>query len=245
MSAEPENKVDYEVAEENEEDLVAETLKIDDYVVPEGAVRVRVTDATGKTAWRKIEEYVPGSDTLYLEDGTRPIFMFGRLGRPSGKGLHEQVPPSTPLIRDLIRIKASQLRNDPLSSVVESTPDASDVLNQIMIGLAEETASLRFERMDAERRGEDSSPISIRRVTSLKALADTWLKRKEQVSAGTLNIESPAFIAVLRFVSETFVRAMEDAGIRSEQIETVTSNLARLIDDQWKTEAKNRIKGAI
>lgn len=224
-----------------DDDLLVEPLRLEGYEIPEGSDRVQVTDSTGKLRWRKIADFQHGSDVLFLNDGN-PVFMRGGLGRPPGVAPARPGAPAN--LEDQLKIKASQLRSDPIVTVVSTTPDAPEVLSEVLNGLAEESASLRFERAMADQNGQDSTNISIRRVTSLKALADTWLKRKEQLTAGVFNIESPAFRAVLGLVTETFVRAMEDTGIRSEQIEITMSNFSRMFDEKWKDVARERIKSA-
>lgn len=212
-------------------------------VVPEGATRVCVTDEKGKTYWRLIAD-VKETDTIELSPKSEPQWMMKDIGRPrKNRSLHEQMPPSNETVRDLLRIKEANLRSDPIVIASENTPESPEVLNQVVIGLAEETASLRFERQEAERTGQDSSTASMRRVTALKAIAETWIKRKEQIQNQAVDIESPAFQAVLKFVAETFVEAMMKSGVRKEQTETVMSTFSKSLTDEWKSVAIARMKG--
>ena len=112
----------------------------------------------------------------------------------------------------------------------------------MVLAIGEEAASLRFERMEAERKGTDTSQLSMRRVAALKAIGDTWIKRKEQIQSRMIDLESPSFQALFQFISETFVRAMQSAGVRQELSDTVIAQFAKQLDDSWKNEAKSRMK---
>lgn len=147
------------------------------FPVPEGVLRVRVTDEKGKLSWRRIAD-VKGTDTIDLTPNGQPQWMSKPVGRPRGvRSLHEEIPAENPMVADLIRVKEAGMRNDPIMLAAESTPESPEVLSQVILGIAEEAASLRFERQEAERNGTDSSTLSMRRVAALKAIGDTWIKR--------------------------------------------------------------------
>ena len=123
----------------------------------------------------------------------------------------------------------------------ESTPESPEVLNQVLLAIAEEAASLRFERSEAERQGNETSTLSMRRVAALKAIGDTWIKRKEQIANRAIDLDSTSFHELFRFISETFARAMDAAGVRSELANSVFAQFSKLLDDEWKKEAKTRM----
>jgi len=222
---------------------VATVTYVKGYVVPEGALRIRILNEKGKSQWRKVTEVLP-SDTVELGASGQPQWMRHQIGRPSKtKSLHEELPPINPLVGDLIRVKEAGMRSDPIILVAEANPQSSEVLDQIVLGIAEEAASLRFERQEAERQGLETSVFSMRRVASLKSLADTWIKRKEQIQNQTIDLDSPAFQAVFQFISETYARAMAAASVRPELADSVVAQFAKLLDDEWKNEAKSRMSG--
>ena len=216
--------------------------KVFGFAVPEGTLRVRVVDNKGNVRWRKIDE-VKDDDAADLSPEGQPLFQSKPVGRPPKTELHDVMPPATKLVGDLIKVKSAQMRTDPIVQASESTPESSDVLNLVMGGLAEEAAALRFERMEAERNGVESSQISVRRIGALKALGDAWIKRKEQVDSKTIDIESPAFEKLFKLISETFMLAMQEAGVSPELAESVFSNLSKKLNDEsWATEARSRMK---
>lgn len=210
------------------------------FAVPEGALRVRVTDEKTKICWRRIEDVRP-TDTIDLTEKGQPQWMHNNIGRPRQKTLAMVAPPANQLIGDLLVVKQASLRNDPIILASESTPESAEVLNQVLLAIAEEAASIRFERQEAERNGTETSTLSMRRVMALKAIGDTWIKRKEQIQHQAVDMDSPAFQELFKYISETFSRAMAAAGVRQELMDSVFSQFAKLLDDDWKREAKTRM----
>jgi hypothetical protein len=82
----------------------------------------------------------------------------------------------------------------------------------------------------------------MRRVQALKAIGDTWIKRKEQIQSRSVDLESPAFAALFTLICETFVRAMLGAGVRQELADSTMAAFSKMLDDSWKSDAKNRMK---
>ena len=135
--------------------------KFQGYVIPPTAQRVKVIDDKGQTRLRKIEELKAG-DTLSLNDTGLPVFVEGQIGKPPAtKKTDDAMPPASPLIGDILRIKQGMVRNDPIIQAAETTPESAEVLNQVLLGISEEAASLRFERMEAERNGEDDGEVVV------------------------------------------------------------------------------------
>ena len=109
--------------------------------------------------------------------------------------------------------------------------------------MAEEAASIEFEKHEAARHGQDTSTHSTKRARVLKNIADTWLKRKQQIEGGIIDLDSPAFKVLFGYILETFQEAMIASGSRSEQIETIFTKLvSSLSEESWKQEAKARMK---
>lgn len=210
------------------------------FVAPEGALRVRVADEKGKVCWRRIDE-VRATDAINLTTQGQPQWMFNPVGRPRQKNLAEVAPPVNQLVGDLLLIKQANLRSDPVILAAEATPESAEVLNQVLLAIAEEAASIRFERQEAERNGEETSSLSMRRVMALKAIGDTWIKRKEQIQHAAVDMDSAAFQELFKFISETFSRAMTAAGVRQELIDAVFSQFSKMLDDEWKREANTRM----
>lgn len=218
--------------------------------IPKGATRVQVEDEYGKLIWRKPSE-VLNTDTIRINYKTGEAYvMYGKPGVPSSNPINTKTPPPTgasPIppsnpqanINQLQQRKQTKLNSDAVFDQTKKNADSSEVLTYVLVGLAEESASLAFEREEAERRGESTSQISLRRVNALRAVGDTWIKKKEMMSSKSIDMESKAFKKLFGHIAETFRRACDDAGVRPELAESVFATFGNLVDDpEWLIDAK-------
>jgi hypothetical protein len=223
--------------------------------IPPGATRVQVEDEYGKLIWRKPSE-VLDTDTVRINFKTgEPYVMYGKPGVPSSNtGNVKPTPNNTPSqlhgaptpqanINQLQQRKQTKLNSDAVFDQTKKNADSSDVLTHVLVGLAEESASLAFEREEAERRGESTSQISLRRVNALRAVGDTWIKKKELMSSKSIDLESKAFQKVFGYIAETFRKACDEAGVRPELAESVFATFGRMVDDpEWLVDAKKAME---
>jgi len=132
-------------------------------------------------------------------------------------------------------------QQDPLFVIATQNPDSSEVLNQIIQSLAYEASLLNAERKFANTK--ERTNISAKKVAALKALGDVWIKRREQ-SAAMIDMEGQAFKALFRYLLETFLDCLGESALRKEQVDTILAHLQRKINDDWKAEAKSRMRAA-
>tara|TARA_B100001287_G_C22604152_1_gene491866 strand:+ start:344 stop:1033 length:690 start_codon:yes stop_codon:yes gene_type:complete len=222
--------------------------------IPSGATRVQVEDEYGKLIWRKPSE-VLDTDTIRINFKTgEPYVMYGKPGVPSSNMSNTKTPPPNQVhtvspsnpqvnINQLQQRKQAKLSNDPVFDQTKKNADSSEVLTHVLVGLAEESASLAFEREEAERRGDSTSQISLRRVNALRAVGDTWIKKKELMSSKSIDLESKTFKKVFGHIAETFRKACDEAGVRPELAESVFATFGRMVDDpEWILDAKKAME---
>lgn len=206
--------------------------------VPDGATRIQVKTEFGKIKYKDIADLADKDVIQTKKDGV-PIVMMTKPGRKKDVSLE----PVTPEVAEMIRRKNETIEDDTILEVARENPESPDVLQQIVLALGEEAASIGFERREAERKGDETSLISNRRIQALKAIGDTWLKRKEQITARGVDMDTPAFKELFKFIMNTFRGAMEDSGLQDEMVETVFAKLANSLGDEgWEAEAKRRMK---
>lgn len=208
--------------------------------VPKGSKFVQVKTELGKIKYRPIEDLTDKDEIQVNKEGI-PVGMKGNPGRPKAVTLE----PATRVVAEIIKLKNEILENDPVLKAVRERPEDPDVLHQIILGLGEEAASIGFERMRAEQAGEKTSELSVRRVGAFKAMADTWLKRKDQITSRGIDMNSQSYRVFMEFVIETFRDSMLGAGARPELVETVFARLVKSMNDEWIAEAKNRMKNVV
>lgn len=208
--------------------------------VPAGTTRVLIKTPKGEQKYKAILDLID-SDEVQVNKAGEPIVMKGVPGRPSPLLL----PPINPQVALGIQRKEAAMAGDPVLVRMKRDPDSAEVLHEVILGLGEEAASLRFERDEAAREGKETAGLSTKRVQALRAVGETWLKRMDQLANKILDLDSPAFEALFKYLMETLREATNAAKLRPEQVETVFAKFAALAGtEDWKTEAKNRMKHA-
>lgn len=224
--------------------------------VPPGHTRIKVQDRHGQKKYRKLDE-IYATDTLLVSPVTgQPFTMEKEPGRPPKeeppKEQTQAVAKADELaaravnsyVAESVRQRHLGIQQDPILRTAKTDPESSDLLHNVVIALAEEAASLGHERLEAETAGRETSQISVRRVNALKAVAETWLKRKDQVVNKEIDLSGVPFQALFNFIMETFRGAMEDSGMRSESVGMVFDKVTAKMQDGWEVEARNRMKQA-
>jgi hypothetical protein len=211
--------------------------------IPHGATRVQVKDEYGKLVWKKPSELVDKDDVQINPKTGEPYVMYGKPGSPSTSSpITNPASPSSSSavnLNSLQQRKKTKVKSDKVLGETKTNPDSEHVLTQVLVGLAEESASLAFEREEAERRGEKTSQISLRRVNALRAVGDTWLKKKEIMSSKSIDLDSKAFKKVFGHIAETFRKSCDEAGVRPELAESIFAVFGTMVDDpDWMNDAK-------
>lgn len=217
--------------------------------------RICVTTKDGDTRYRKVEE-VEHTDILMFNKNNQPVVMRGKAGRPSQnpKLALPTVQDTTKFVPVPNRFSSTISTNptttqnittidDPMVVTVREDPESLDVLHTVMMGLAEESAAMAVARKMLESQGKNTSNVSAKRVSALRAIGDTWIKRKEQIGSSGLDLDSTAFKRVFGFIMETFRTSLIQSNIRPEQVEVIFAKLAKKMDDDWMKEAKKRVEG--
>ncbi len=210
--------------------------------LPAGTIRVQVITNSGKSTYKRPEDVDVNLDEISIAGDGSPIVMRGKPGRPTKSPL----APVTPQIATISAVREDYMDNNPVTREVERNPDGEDAFNLILKGMADEAASIEFDRLEAQRNGQDASDLATKRARILKSIADLLVTRKKLQDGGMIDLESPVFQILFKLILQSFREAMEDAGTRSEHIETIFAKLvSKLADPSWKEDAKAKMKGKI
>ena len=201
----------------------------------------------GRPASKEIP-FIGKSEDTPEEDGEQIIPASGDFDTIVDK--HGDLPLVPTLSKAELALKALQDRKrqtykrDMVLRTTKKNSESSKVLDAVLIGLAEEATSIKFEKEELERRGESTAQLSHRRIMALKAVSETWLRKRELTgSDGAIDLGSKEFQALFGFIMETFRIACDDAGARPELVDTIFSRFAEAISDQdWVSDAKNRME---
>lgn len=212
--------------------------------LPKGATKVRVVDEFGRQRW-KLPGEVTDTDILALDSKGLPVTMDPKPGRKKSESSDVvSQAPFDHVADQKKQEKEDALRSDPVLSQLQKDGESSDVLASLMEAMAVEAASLAFERSEAERYGDSVSMISARRINALKAIGETWLRRKDQIVSKGVDLDSVSFRVVLSCIADAFKKSMEQSNLRSEQIEAVFTKFAKeLSSDGWRAEVESRLGG--
>lgn len=215
-------------------------------LIPANAKRVKVQDIDGQEKWRDPAKFEVG-DKIIIENG-EPRSMFRVPGRKSKQEEVEEILPqaTTEEAKKRAQLKREFLERDELIQLAKENPDDEKVLSFILEGLAEESASLSFERAQKESRNQETSQISLRRVNSLKAMAEIYLKKKEQASSRIIDLKSPEFAILFGYLVSTFKECMTNASIDDDAINVVMDNfMTEVRQDSWAALAVRKMKGEV
>lgn len=205
---------------------------------PNPAARVKVLTDMGQEKWRPLDEIAVGDTIVKAADGTH-YYMGKSPGRPKKK----ERKAANDTVAQAIKDKQDSLDQDALFQTLHHDPDAGDVLAQVLVGMAEEAHSLKFEREEAERNGEPTSDISARRVRALKSVGDNWLKRQEILGDKAIDLDGPAFGTILVYFGETLRNTMTAMKMRPEAIDTLMNKFANTVDSgEWRAELEARLR---
>lgn len=210
--------------------------------IPKDATRVFVTRQNGEDKYIPIEELEP-TDIIQLKtDGYSPVVMMGEPGRKSPQDIN--LEPKSEEVADIMRKRDLSIANDSLFSSIIEDPSSEKSFSEIAANIAEVSALLKFERQEAERQGIDPAQMSTilnRQVSSLKTLADTILKYREQNKKSVIDVESAEFKFIFEFMILTFQECMVSAGVQGAMKDVVLEKWEEKIEKGWLEELKVKL----
>lgn len=162
---------------------------------------------------------------------------------PRGRGRPPRIPiaPKSTEVAQLMKNKQRHMDRDPLVGQLTRDAASIQVLDIAMMQLAKEASSLDFERSEAERKGEDTSTISAKKITAVKAVIDTFLRKWDNVVNESFDFKSKKFQRLFEFFVGKFRTSCEKSGMPEEQIQKLFQIAAREFED-WESEALRYIK---
>jgi hypothetical protein len=160
--------------------------------------------------------------------------------------------PATPLERnrlaeitahaETLREKLSHVDQDDLVQAIKGHKDPTSVLHIILEGMAREAAALSFARDEADKRGKDTSQLSLRRIDALKKVADLRMELQKQ-GTDILDIRSEKVQKLMGLWLESF-REVATEVLSREQIDLLFSKLSAALQG-WETKADAHLKGSL
>ena len=125
---------------------------------------------------------------------------------------------------------ALNYQNDEVMTQVRNDQNLSDVLHLATMGFAEEAAAMAQARVSLEAQGKNTSNVSAKRVTALRAIV-TMDEAESQLGGQSLDLEGVVSRGFSALQWKTLRKALSQAMIRPEQIYIIFAKLAKLMDE--------------
>jgi hypothetical protein len=115
--------------------------------------------------------------------------------------------------------KKSVISQDTLLKGVSGDEGTFELLDIVIAELAEESASLKYERIKKEFDDEPTDRISLRRANILKMVSDAIIQKRNLALNDFINLRSPQWQVVFGELMDKIRITFEDLGYSSEQME--------------------------
>lgn len=111
------------------------------------------------------------------------------------------------------------LKNDKLLRGMVNEDGVFDLLDVVLAEMAEEGASLKYERIKKEFNEEATDRISLRRANILKMIGDSLIQKRNLALNDLVNLRSPQWQVVFKQLMDRVQQTFTDLGYSSEQVE--------------------------
>ena len=215
-------------------------------LIPDYAQRIYVERGPGAYYWIRPDE-LKSTDIIQLkQDKKTPMYMKKDPGRKSaGSSSKLTLGADTEYIGKIMEKRAQSVAEDPLFQAIREDPTSEKSFGEIASAIAETAAIFKFERTEAERMGLEANKMSTllnRQVTTLKTLADTVLKNRDQMRKDSIDLDGVIFQYVFQYMIDTFVSCMKKSGVREEMIGVVMDEWGDRLENKWKETLKAELK---
>jgi len=143
-----------------------------------------------------------------------------------------EVVDQSVLVKEM-RERESYVATQDLVRAVRDKISTSDIVDQVVVEIAEELAHLKFERTKKAREGGSTSSLTVSRILSLRQLSEVLMKRMENARAEQLNLKSPRFREVLKLWMDFLYESMQKSNVPDEVIDLVFRQMEADMSD-WE-----------
>jgi len=115
--------------------------------------------------------------------------------------------------------KDEVIKRDALLRGMLNDDGVFDLLDVVLAEMAEEGASLKYERIKKEFNDEATDRISLRRANILKMISDSLIQKRNLALNDLVNLRSPQWQIVFKQLMDRVQQTFNDLEYSSEQIE--------------------------
>ena len=136
------------------------------------------------------------------------------------------------------------LKNDKLLRGMVNEDGVFDLLDVVLAEMAEEGASLKYERIKKEFNEEATDRISLRRANILKMIGDSLIQKRNLALNDLVNLRSPQWQVVFKQLMDRVQQTFTDLGYSSEQVELFFQKLQGNLEG-FEEETEQKLKETI
>lgn len=148
-----------------------------------------------KRQQQKAAQTLTSSIQPIAKQPSKPSFEFA-----SGNNQPVVVENPPEVVEEIRQQKRDFIADDNLLKIVRRGSNSFELLDKLIEEIAEETASMKFDRSHNEGRGSDTVKISKQRAVVLKTIADLIVTKRELAQSEVLNLKGKKMQAVFKFL---------------------------------------------
>lgn len=157
-------------------------------------------------------------------------------GRPRRHAMTEEETLNKSVNRD----RKKHVASDPITNLIRTGASQSEVFDAILIEMANEVASLGFDKTIAASKGRDTVAYASKRISALKGLAEGWTKRMESNSQGKIDLSSKPIQRLYEFFAKKIITTCQELGYTEDETKVFVARLSEVMEN-WEEEAKRYI----
>jgi len=145
------------------------------------------------------------------------------------------------LYKEKLPTKAEVLKDDAVVKGLLNDDGIFDLVSAVLLELAEEGASLKYERIKLENQDQPTDRISVRRAQILKTITDTLVQRRNIALNDFVNLKSPQWQVIFGHLMNKIRQTFIDLVYNTEQIELFFQTLQNNLEG-FEEEAEQKLK---
>lgn len=163
----------------------------------------------------------------------------GRLAKHNGKTV---VRPTTDRMKYNAEMQAAEVRfveEDEIVKAARNKANAPDMLRLLLIQAAQNAASLTFQRIELQKKGDDATQLISRHTKTLKEIAALQAELRE-LGQQTLDPRSEGFQKVFKLWVEKIQEVISEV-LSPEQSDLFFTKFGTVMDN-WEEQAENILR---
>jgi len=136
------------------------------------------------------------------------------------------------------------IKKDALLTGMLNDDGVFELLDTVLAEMAEEGASLKYERIKKEFKDEPTDRISLRRANILKMISDSLIQKRNLALNDLVNLRSPQWQVVFKQLMARIQQTFVDLSYSTEQVELFFQKLQGNLEG-FEEETEQKLKETV